>query len=131
MEHELKYDITVHVDISIPIIGDGSITYIAPPSGFSFSSIPLDDYKYKSKIIDRDGAVQFDFTCAVHGESQNRIINLLECNEIIIVKQSFCISMLRVCSYFVKFLMSLMKSCLDYQLHLLRHATTIRAYLHY
>ena len=72
------YDVSVHVEISIPILGNESITKIAPPEGFVYKKVPLSTYKYKDRITDGRGEISFDFHYAIH-DNQTTII-VLECS---------------------------------------------------
>lgn len=72
------FDVSVHVEISIPILGDESITKIAPPEGFVFRKVPLSAYKHKDRITDGRGKISFDFHYAVH-DNQTTIV-VLECS---------------------------------------------------
>lgn len=46
------YDINIAVSISIPIIGNESISKVSPPSGFTFKKINFDEYEYKNRMLD-------------------------------------------------------------------------------
>lgn len=63
-----SYTVNIDVSISIPIIGDASITKIVPPAGFSYKKIRFDEYQYKNRILDGDGNVVTDYYYAIHEE---------------------------------------------------------------
>ena len=79
------YDIDISVSISIPIIGDESISKISPPAGFIFKKIDFDEYEYKNRMLDGDGNVSTDFYFAVHN-AESRFIIVLEKTEVVTVK---------------------------------------------
>ena len=82
---DTTYDINISVSISIPIIGNESISKVSPPTGFTFKKISFDEYEYKNRMLDGDGNVSTDFYFAVHN-AESRYIIVLEKNEIVTVK---------------------------------------------
>ena len=60
------FDIKVKIEISIPIIGDMSISKIKPPNGFEFKIEKFDEYEYKDKMINGKKEVLMDFEEAIH-----------------------------------------------------------------
>lgn len=84
---DTTYDINISISISIPIIGNESISKISPPIGFTFKKVNFDEYEYKNRMLDGDGNISTDYYYAVHnGESQYIIV--LEKNEMVTVKHS-------------------------------------------
>lgn len=79
-------DVKIDVSISIPIIGDKSISLLNPPDGFEYKIIKLDEYEYKNKIIDGNGDILFDFTDAIHVDNGEEYILVLSYNKIIACK---------------------------------------------
>lgn len=85
---DITYDINISISISIPIIGNESISKISPPVGFTFKKVNFDEYEYKNRMLDGDGNISTDYYYAVHnGESQYIIV--LEKNEMVTVKHSY------------------------------------------
>lgn len=85
---DITYDINISISISIPIIGNESISIISPPVGFTFKKVNFDEYEYKNRMLDGDGNISTDYYYAVHnGESQYIIV--LEKNEMVTVKHSY------------------------------------------
>lgn len=82
---DTTYDINILVSISIPIIGNESISKVSPPAGFTFKKINFDEYEYKNRMLDGDGNVFTDFYFAVHN-AESRYIIVLEKNEMVTVK---------------------------------------------
>lgn len=72
---DTTYDINISISISIPIIGNESISKISPPIGFTFKKVNFDEYEYKNRMLDGDGNISTDYYYAVHnGESQYIIV---------------------------------------------------------
>jgi len=71
-----SFDIQVEMSVSVPIIGDESIMLLPPPDGFVFNRYNLDDYKYKSNLIDGAGKLKVDYVFAVHGDSEKYLVCL-------------------------------------------------------
>ena len=73
---EYLYDINIEISVSVPIIGDESIMLLQPPDGFVFRKYLLDDYKFKSNLVDGAGKLKEDYFFAVHNDSEKYIICL-------------------------------------------------------
>lgn len=78
------YDIKIGVSISVPIIGDESITQLRAPDGFAFKKIAFNDYKFKNRLIDGNNEIQLDYLGAVHGGDEKTII-CLELEEFFVI----------------------------------------------
>ena len=50
MNNRIDYSVT----ISIPIIGDRSISKLTPPKGMKYEHIEIDNYEYKQKIYNEN-----------------------------------------------------------------------------
>lgn len=70
------YDVHINISVSIPIIGDESITLVPPPQDFVFNKINLKDYDFKDKITDGHGRILTEYINAVHQSEDDYIICL-------------------------------------------------------
>lgn len=70
------YDVHINISVSIPIIGDESITLVPPPQDFVFSKINLKDYAFKDNITDGQGRILTEYINAVHQGENDYIICL-------------------------------------------------------
>ncbi len=75
---QFEYNIDIEIEISIPILGDESISKLPPPNGFEYRNIIFDNYKYKEKITDAFGNIQTDFHFALHSNNTKPYITVLE-----------------------------------------------------
>lgn len=53
------------VKISVPIIGDPSISKLEPPTGFKYKEVKLDEYEYKNKITDANKELLYEYNMAI------------------------------------------------------------------
>lgn len=80
--HEVKimgadtHNVDINISISMPIIGSNTIALLAPPIGFLYKKIWLNEYAYRDKLVDSSGNPQIDYLYAIHGESEKYIICL-------------------------------------------------------
>ena len=70
------FDVNINISVSIPIIGDESITLVPPPKDFVFKKINLKDYAFKDKITDGQGRVLTEYINAVHQGEDEYIVCL-------------------------------------------------------
>lgn len=70
------FDVRINIYVSIPIIGDESISRIPPPQDFVFNKINLKDYAFKDKITDGQGRILTEYINAVHQGEDDYIICL-------------------------------------------------------
>ena len=72
----MTYDVHINISVSIPVIGDESITLVPPPQDFVFSKINLKDYAFKDRITDGQGRILTEYINAVHQGEDDYIICL-------------------------------------------------------
>lgn len=75
---QIEYNIDIEIEISIPILGDESLSKLSPPDGFVFENILFDEYEYKEKITDNSGNIQTDFYFALHNGNTKPYITTLK-----------------------------------------------------
>lgn len=78
------FNISINVNVSIPVIGDESIMLVQPPDGFRFSKIALKDYTHKEEITDSTGKLLSEYRFALHEDDVPYIV-CLEMNDTRIV----------------------------------------------
>ncbi|MBR4733327.1 MAG: hypothetical protein IK081_11230 [Lachnospiraceae bacterium] len=76
-------DVKIFVSISIPIIGDESISKLHPPVGFNYQKIPFEKYSYKNCLINGNNEVIVDFENAIHETDNVRYVITLELEEVV------------------------------------------------
>lgn len=78
------FDISININVSIPIIGDESIMLINPPENFVFKKIYVKDYSYIDNITDGKGRVLTEYINAIHHDDEDYLI-CLESNFVSVV----------------------------------------------
>lgn len=78
------FNIPVNTTVSIPLIGDETLTLIPPPCGYRFKKTLLQEYKFKNKITDSSGQIQSEYRSALHGTTSPYIICLEHCETYVI-----------------------------------------------
>lgn len=68
------FDIKINISVSIPILGDKSITLVQPPNNFRFEKIYLENYKYKDRITDNRGQILPEYRFAVNNDDDQAYI---------------------------------------------------------
>ena len=73
MNNRIDYGVT----ISIPIIGDRSISKLTPPKGMKYEHIEIDNYEYKQKIYNENHELLQEFEGAVFEEEGKSYLTVL------------------------------------------------------
>ena len=73
MNNRIDYSVT----ISIPIIGDRSISKLTPPKGMKYEHIEIDNYEYKQKIYNENHELLPEFKGAVFEEEGKSYLTVL------------------------------------------------------
>lgn len=73
MNNRIDYGVT----ISIPIIGDRSISKLTPPKGMKYEHIEIDNYEYKQKIYNENHELLPEFEGAVFEEEGKSYLTVL------------------------------------------------------
>ncbi len=71
------------VKISVPIIGDSSISKLEPPTGFKYKEIKLDEYEYKNKITDANKELLDEYKNAIFKKDDEDYLMTLDLDEIL------------------------------------------------
>ena len=69
------------IKISVPIIGDSSISKLKPPTGFQYKKIKLDEYEYRNKITDANNEPLEEYKSAIIEEDNGKYLMTFDLDE--------------------------------------------------
>lgn len=69
------------IKISVPIIGDSSISKLKPPTGFQYKEIKLDEYEYRNKITDANNEPLEEYKNAILESDNGKYLMTFDLDE--------------------------------------------------